>query len=203
MRPSALVVVIASLVTALAACSPDAESGKPVAAGSPASSSARTAPPGTGAARPAELDLKPYADDPCALVTASQLAEFGSFKSPTIAVDESGPGKSVDCSWQPANIVLGAQYSIGVYDFELPYDVLKRNMGQQWDNLDETTIDGYPAITGFNSYGIVGCSSAVSVADGRVFLSGLLTSVENSPEYANPCDYSKRFAAVVLKNLKG
>ncbi|MCP2097095.1 Protein of unknown function (DUF3558) [Actinosynnema pretiosum] len=149
------------------------------------------------------MSLRSRADDPCALVGVAQLAEFGSFKPSSVKVDESGLGKSVSCSWQPASVVVGAHYSVVVYDFHFPYEVAERNLGSEWDNVEKTAVDGYPAITGFNSYGIVGCSTAVSVADGQIFMSGLLTSVESSPEHANPCDYSRRFASVIVKNLKG
>ncbi|WP_276145763.1 DUF3558 domain-containing protein [Actinosynnema mirum] len=197
------VATILPLVAALAACAPTAEQGRAVAVQSAGVPSGETVPSGSESGRPAELGLRSRADNPCALVSASQLAEFGSFKPSSTKVDESGLGRSVSCSWQPASIVAGAHYSVVVYDFQFPYEVAERNLGSEWDNVEKTAVDGYPAITGFNSYGIVGCSTAVSVADGQIFMSGLLTSVESSPEYANPCDYSRRFASVIIKNLKG
>lgn len=188
--PAVLVLALA-LMTATACGAtpgtPTTETPAGTSAGS-AAGSATAAPP----TRPREVRLD--GEDPCALLTAGQLAEFG------IA----GAGKPIPvkvyettgCSWT----ATGAGYRL----IPVPTEGIEAwTGGERAAKPTETgPVLGFPAITVTVPSDTASCDVMVDMAEGQ-YLVASFTGAGAGDQGTEPCDGARRLAEAAVHNLLG
>lgn len=185
--------VVALSAAALTACVAT-EAGEPVANQSPVDE--RLAPP---IDQPA-LDLEPFLDRPCAILTPEQAAEW-TVSNPERVPDErtyTGPA----CAFDPDD--FNRVYFGITIDTSDTLEVLY----QQRETLglfEPTEVAGYPGVfwdtADLRSHG--GCALAVAVGPGRVLNVVVSARDPQSPEYTDPCPVAVRIMEQMIETIKG
>lgn len=190
-----------SVVAGTAACT-SAQQGTPIANPGAGASPGYQAPTSAGAAislppRPADVPLTGV--DPCALLTAPQQAELGVTKGlrglPAQLADN-----SPTCDYRFADGTPGAEYNIAVDTADGIQRYLDPTLAA---NVARVSIAGFPAldITLKSPDLLQGCTTAVSVADGQMFMVNLGQPATGTTT-AQSCASTERVAGAVLTTAK-
>lgn len=171
--------------------------------GTPTTSDASSSAANGGGAPPIpqpELDGKKYLQDPCALLTRSQLTQLG----------VAGSGKKIDdglggfdCSFSPADEMKGVAYHAGV--------TTQNTIATLYGNRSNIpvfrpgTVAGYPSVTGNSTNSTVAgvCTTLVGIAKDMAVSVDAQPSDRNSADYKDPCPLAEKVAATVVNNIKG
>ncbi|GAB2973338.1 hypothetical protein GCM10027184_23720 [Saccharothrix stipae] len=138
--------------------------------------------------------MKLDGEDPCALLTAEQLAEFeidGEGKPIPVKVYE-----TTGCSWT----ATGAGYRLIPVATE---GIEAWTSGERTAEANETgPVLGFPAITVTISSDTASCDVMVDTAEGQ-YLVASFTGAERGDGGLEPCDGARRLAEAAMRNLVG
>ncbi|KAA2252558.1 DUF3558 domain-containing protein [Solihabitans fulvus] len=192
MRATVGVLVTACLAGAaamLAGCSSDQPQSQPAPSSSTAPS--RLSPPLVKE----DLEVTKYRADPCALIRADQLAQFGI----------TAPGSVVDgwrCAWHP-NVAARPSYRAGVDLTSGGLEGLYRKRSTL-PMFTPDEVDGYPAVRTADDPHATDhgrCTVEVGVAATSLVVVDVQVADERSLDYRDPCPLASTFAGYVIGNL--
>ncbi|MCK2245250.1 MULTISPECIES: DUF3558 domain-containing protein [unclassified Crossiella] len=147
-----------------------------------------------------ELDVRPFADDRCALLTSSQLTQLG------IAV-AGQPGDSPlgkRCRWNATDTPAKVDFFLNVNTQLGGLDQLYRlKSGFQW--WEPLTISGYPAVIHDDIWLPGGCQINVGVSPTVLLRVGLSvkSGAEQAHDYNAPCPRGVAILEQAILTLKG
>lgn len=197
--PVRLVVSMALTTWLLAGCT-TVSTGTPSAADRPATASAA---PTNGAAgitlppRPADVSLTGV--DPCRLLTPAQQRTFH-LAAGRKGLPDQLANNSPTCDYRPADPTSAAEYAVVVDTAEGIRLFGNENLA---NNVRQVTVGGFPAldVTLKPPDLLQGCTTAVSVADGQMFLVNL-GQPDQGTTTTQSCADTERVAAAVLATAR-
>lgn len=164
---------------------------------------ARAGRPAAGTSSPSdppELDLTPYQNRPCDLLTPDQLAPFAI----------SGPGKQEDteigpgCVWEPVPTRPVARVTVTIASkLRNGLDGVRARKDMYGFFEEAGKINGYPAVHTGSGNGREGsCHTRVGVRRDLVVDVYVFWAKLDSPEYRMPCTLSDRLATQLIDNVR-
>lgn len=192
----------AMLIMGLAAACTSAGPGAPTTnprAGTAPSYQAPTNSAGGVTLPPRPTDIALAGVDPCTLLTAAQRARLG-VTTGIKGLPAQLANNSPTCDYRFADNTPGAEYNVAVDTAEGIQLYLDPSLAA---NVERTSIAGFPAldITLKSPDLLQGCTTAVSVADGQMFMVNLGQPARGTTT-AQSCAGTERVAAAVLATAK-
>lgn len=172
------------------------------APGRPSPGASASGPTAPTTSKPAfdgpELDLGKFADKPCDLLNAGQLAQLGTFDAPKPDKDSFGS----HCTWQAKQVLKGSTYEVTLLTNGSTIEQIAES-SKGVPVYRQTRVSGYPAVSSDATNGRGNCTTAVGTSSKDAIL--VQISVENPdvPEHKDSCTATEKVAALVVGNLKG
>lgn len=145
-----------------------------------------------------ELDPTKFLDRPCDLLTSTQLAGLGKFKTPE---SEKAAAGSM-CHWRAQDTLKGTRYDLTILADGNTIETVSSSVKGS-PVVKDAKVSGYPAVSYDITDGKGKCSTAVGTSADHVILVQMIANSESSPEFKDSCGSTEKVAAFVLENLKG
>lgn len=192
------------IMAAIAGCTM-VQTGTPSAAGGPAAAPTSTAyqAPTNGAGNitlpPRPTDVSLNGDNPCSVLTSAQQSQFG--LTPGVpGLPDQLANSSPTCNYRPVTVPSSAEITV-VVDTAVGIQLLLNP--DLADNVRQVSVGGFPAldVTLKPPDLLQGCSTAVSVAAGQMFLVQLGQPDEGTTT-TQSCARTEQVAAAVLATVR-
>jgi hypothetical protein len=143
------------------------------------------------------LSLQKFVSDPCSLLTSTQAAELGEFRSTEPTNDRpNGPG----CIWRGTEPTENSTYelTLGVTDAAL--SIFRENT-KSYSSFREAKVAGYPTISYDTAGATRDCTTILGISDKETVIVQVSTAVNDEVNDGKPCDRTERLGATVIENL--
>lgn len=169
--------------------------------GTPSPTTTSSRPSAPKVAHP--IDTTKYQAEPCDLLTAAQVIQYGIAKpgDKNAGTSALGPG----CSWSQLG---GSGFTVefitantaGLTSLYINKDIIVDG-GGYWV---ATTVQGYPGVfnSSYDDRKTGDCSLAVGVTDTLTY-NVAVTADKSSPQYGDPCGMTSQIADMVLTTMRG
>ena len=142
------------------------------------------------------LSIAKFADKPCDLVTAAQLAKLGSVRAPETASSPIGPR----CDWKGQDVTKNSTYRAAVTqgkDVESTIANVKNS-----PVFTDHKVDGVRFVTYDATDASIDCRTIIQVSDtDSVTASVSIATAERATK--KPCTESEEFAKMIVETMKG
>ncbi|SES18534.1 Protein of unknown function [Lentzea xinjiangensis] len=153
-----------------------------------------SAPTSTGSS--SGLSIAKFADKPCDILTAAQVATLG-----TVAAGKSGTNiLGAECEWKGQDVIKNSTYSVTVTE-DKDVEEMVANVKSNPIFQDKQS-NGVRLVTNDGSDGTLHCSTIIGVSKTDSVTVYVAIAADERP--AKPaCPESEKVAAMVIENLRG
>ncbi|RDI19840.1 DUF3558 domain-containing protein [Lentzea flaviverrucosa] len=187
-----LTAVLASV--ALAGCAATQTGGNPTTA--PTTGGQQTSSQPTSDGSDTGLSIAKFVNDPCSILTATQVTTLGSVRTPQAGSAALGP----NCVWKGQDVIKNSTYDISVTkgkDFETQVENVKSN-----PVFVDKKIDGVRVVSTDQTDGAMYCLSSIQVSKSDS-VTVQFASAADERATKKPCPETERVAQLIITNLKG
>ncbi|CAL9617420.1 hypothetical protein SUDANB95_05731 [Actinosynnema sp. ALI-1.44] len=193
------VLVVGAAAAALAACTSTTGTPTPAPTTSGGGTTSATTKSSAKPGGPAALDIRKFANDPCAILAAGDLTAFGDFDTPKPEAD--GPN-GPSCAWDGKDVLEDSSYQVVLVVKGATLESF-RESNKSRQVFREATVAGYPAVSYDTASGTLDCNTAIGTSDKEAVLIQATVGDGDKAFAGKPCDAAEKFGATVIGKLKG